>query len=339
MSNATVVNRKITLIKRPDGLPAVSDFELVEEPLGELPPDHVRVAVDTLSIDAFIRTTLDQRDDSLHGVASLGTPVVALGVGQVTASTSAALAVGDWVSGPLMAQTQAQLPAAMLNKIAIRNNVPPRAYLGALGLTTGITAWVGMVSVGAVAEGQTVVVSGAAGAVGTVASQIAKARGARVIGIAGGPEKCAFLTDELGLDDAIDYKGEPVRERLHALANNGIDLFFDNVGGEILDDVLDNLAVGGTIVICGAISQYQHMADIRGPALYLRLAERNAAMRGFTVDHYAGDFETAGREISELITSDQLRLPEHIVQGIEHFPEALITLFTGGHTGKLLVTP
>jgi len=329
-------NRKITLAKRPDGMPEPSDFSLVEEVVGEAPADHVLVQVDTLSVDAFIRTMLDERD-VFHGVTPIGGPVVALGVGRVIESSSSEFTVGEWVSGPMMAQTHAILPAAMLNKIDPASNIPPSTYLGLLGLTTGITAWVGMRAVGNVQAGQVVVVSGAAGAVGSVAGQVAKARGATVFGIAGGPEKCEFLVQTLGLDGAIDYKNEDVDLRLKALAPKGIDLFFDNVGGQILDAALDNLAVEGSVVICGAVSQYQHLEDVQGPNLYLRLAERNATMRGFTVDHYPQCFEEASAELGTWMADGQVTLPEHEISGIEKFPEALIALLSGGHMGKMLV--
>jgi NADPH-dependent curcumin reductase CurA len=333
----SVTNKRVYLTDRPDGLPATSDFGFEEVAIGELAEDHVLVRVDTLSIDAFIRTTLDQT--SFHDTAALGGTITALGVGEVIESNFKGLQAGDWVNGPLLAQTHAAIPGAVFQKIEPSSNIPPSTYLGILGLTTGITAWVGMIHVGAASEGETVVVSGAAGAVGMVAAQLAKSRGATVIGIAGGPEKCRFLVDEIGLDGAIDYKNDDINAQLKILAPNGIELFFDNVGGELLDTVLDNLASEGRIILCGAISQYQHMTDVRGPKLYLRLAERNAVMRGFTVDHYPQVFEQANTDLATLLVDGQMKLPEHVVSGIEQFPDALITLFTGGHTGKLLVKP
>lgn len=331
-------NTKVTLAARPEGMPTLDDFKVIEEQLGELPPEHVLVKVDTLSVDAFIRTMLDDRD-SFHGVIPIGGPVVALGVGQVMESNSDQLAVGDWVNGPMMAQSHAQLPAAMLQKISPADNIPPRTYLGVLGLTTGITAWVGMSVVGEVKAEQTVVVSGAAGAVGSVAAQVAKARGARVIGIAGGPEKGAYLVSTLGLDASIDYKKGNVRDDLKELAPDGVDLFFDNVGGDILDDVLDNLAEGGTVVLCGAVSQYQNMTDVQGPKLYLRIAERNATMKGFTVSYYPETHAQAAQELSEWLVDGQVKLPEHEIKGVDNFPQALITLLSGGHMGKMVVVP
>ncbi len=329
-------NRRIVLDKRPEGRPRESDFRLEESELLPLGEDQVTIAVSHLSVDAFIRTTLE--DGGIHATVPLGAPVVALGVGEVIDSTSATLAAGDWVTGPLMAQTHAQLPASMVHKIDTRL-APPSAYLGVLGLTTGLTAYVGLLEVVHVDAGDTVVVSGAAGAVGSVVCQLATIQGARVIGIAGGPEKRRYLTETLGADAGIDYRNEDVGARLDELAPQGVDVFFDNVGGELLDVVLERLRMGGRVSICGAISQYDDLNDVRGPKRYLRLAERNACMCGFTVDHYADRFGEAGARLAGWLAEGRLHLPEHIEQGIERFPAALITLLTGGHMGKMLVTP
>lgn len=329
-------NRRITLARRPTGRPVPDDFRLEEVEIPELAPDQVLVEVSHLSIDAFIRTTLE--DGGFHATSGLGSPITALGVGEVKDSTFAGLTPGDWVSGPLMAQTHAVMPGAMYAKIDT-SIAPASAYLGLLGMTTGLTAYFGMVDVGDVREGDTVVVSGAAGAVGTVASQIARIKGARTIGIAGGPDKMAYLLDTIGLDGAIDYKGEDVGARLDELAPDGVDVFFDNVGGELLDTVLSRIRMGARVSICGAISQYDDLKDVRGPKLYLRLAERNARMGGFTVDHFMGRFPEAVANITIWMNEGRLTLPEHVEHGIERFPEALIMLFTGGHMGKLLVTP
>jgi NADPH-dependent curcumin reductase CurA len=326
--------RRIVLKKRPQGRPQESDFGIEEGDLLPLGEDQVTVEVSHLSIDAFIRTTLEE--SSFHGSVPIGAPVVALGVGQVIDSTSEQLAVGDWVTGPLMAQTHAQLPAAMLQKIDV-SRVPPVTYLGALGMTTGLTAYFGLLEVAGINPGETVVVSGAAGAVGSVACQLARIQGARVIGIAGGPEKGKFVTETLGADAAIDYKNEDVGARLDELAPDGIDVYFDNVGGELLDLVLDRLRTGARVSICGAISQYDDMSNVRGPKLYLRLAERNARMCGFTVDHYAARFGEAMEKLAGWIADGSLKMPEHVEEGIERFPAALILLMSGGHMGKMLV--
>lgn len=329
-------NRRIVLKSRPQGMPKLSDFALEELELLPLAEDQLTIAVRYLSIDAFIRTTLE--DGGIHGTIPLGAPAVALGVGEVLESTSDTIAAGDWVTGPLMAQTHAQMPAAMFQKIDT-SIAPPAAFLGILGMTTGLTAYFGLLEAVELRDGDTVVVSGAAGAVGSMACQLAKIHGARVIGIAGGEEKGRYLTDVIGTDAAIDYKNEDVALRLDELAPDGVDVYFDNVGGELLDVLLDRLRPGGRISICGAISQYDDLSDVRGPKLYLRLAERNARMCGFTVDHYRDRFDLAIPRLAGWMSEGKLLLPEHIVEGIEHFPDALITLFSGGHMGKLLVTP
>ncbi len=322
-----------------NGTPTLAGFGIADETIDSVPEGQVIARVDTLSIDAWILTTLSA--PGMHETGDLGSTVRAFGVGQVVASNSPDFAEGDWAYGLLSAQTHALLPAAQLTKVIPEPGVEPRAYIGPLGITTGLTAWVGLIAVGEVQAGEVVLVSGAAGAVGSCGVQLAKARGARVIGIAGGSQKSAYLTDVVGADVAIDYKQGDVTGQIAAAAPDGIDVFFDNVGGEILDSALDNLRLtgGSRVVICGAISQYQHLDDVRGPKLYLRLAERNASMRGFVVSHHAARFPEAVAEISELIRSDKLVLPEHVVEPIDRLPEALLMLLNGKHTGNLVVRP
>jgi NADPH-dependent curcumin reductase CurA len=332
-----MINKKIVLAQRPNGQPVESDFRIVEEEVPTLAEGEVLLAVEHLSIDAFIRTTLDN-DEGIHGSMALDTPVIALGVGRVLDSRFDGLNQGDAVFGPLGAQTHVTGHGGMYRKLD-ESNASARDYLGVLGMTTGLTAYVGMISVGEVAAGDTVVVSAAAGAVGTVACQMAKIAGARVIGIAGGPEKVDYLVNEIGCDAAIDYKAGEIASQLQELAPDGVNVFFDNVGGELLDTVLDQIAVGARVVICGAISQYNDRTSVRGPGLYLRIAERNASMRGFTVNHYISDFAEMEQKITGWMNEGKLKLPEHIEEGIEQFPGALIMLFTGGHMGKLLVAP
>jgi NADPH-dependent curcumin reductase CurA len=240
--------------------------------------------------------------------------------------------------GPLCAQTIATLPDIMLQPID-EKRAPITAYLGVLGMTTGLTAYFGIREVGHVKPGETVVVSAAAGAVGSLAGQIARLDGARVIGIAGGPDKCRHLTKELGFDAAVDYKGEDVDARLRELAPEGIDVYFDNVGGEMLDIVLDQIREQARVVICGAISQYHGdmSKGVRGPNLYLRLAERHARMEGYAVSHFAAQFGPAEAQLAEWLASGALRLPEQVEHGIENFGATLQMLFDGGNTGKLLL--
>lgn len=320
-------------------MPTLDNFGCEDETIAQVPAGQVLVKVDTLSMDAWIRTTLD--DAGMHETGDIGSTIRAFGIGQVIESNDPAFAPGDWAYGLLSAQTMALMGAGELTRVVPEPGVSPSDFIGLLGITTGLTAWVGLIAVGEVQPGDVVLISGAAGAVGSCVVQFAKARGARVIGIAGGPAKCTFLTEEIGADAAIDYKAGDVGAALAQLAPGGIDLFFDNVGGEILDAALDNLRPegGARVVICGAISQYQNLNDVRGPKLYLRLAERNASMRGFVVSHHAARFGEAIKEISALIREGRARLPEHALSPIDRFPDALLMLFTGQHSGNLVVKP
>ena len=328
-----ISSRRITLKTFPQGLPQDSDFEVVDVNLDEPDKGQLLIQVTHLSIDAFIRTTLGS--GGLHSQANIGDPVTALGVGKVVASGSDDFQEGDWVSGPTLAQSHALMPAAAFQKIDPGNESPAK-FLGVFGMTTGLTAFAGMARLGQVKHGDTVVVSAAAGAVGSVACQIAKHLGGTVIGIAGGATKTQYLLEDIGCDQAIDYKGEDVAARLDALAPQGIDVFFDNVGGDMLDHVPNRIAPGARVVVCGAISQYDDLSDVTGPSQYLKIAERNAQMLGFTVDHYAADFPEFIAQL-QMWSEAGLHLREHIESGLEKFPQALRTMFTGGHMGKLLI--
>ena len=338
MSSATnrPVNRKVVLTNYVKGMVGPEHFRIEEEPARAPDEGEVLVKTDSISIDAFIRTSLNAVE-GLHQQVPVGGAIVALGVGRVIESNAPGLAVGDAVTGPLMAQTYATMRATSLHKID--DVLPLSTYLGALGLTTGLTAYVGIRYVGDVKAGETVLVSAAAGAVGCIVAQIAKILGAKVIGLAGGPEKVAFLTEALGLDAGIDYKNENVAARLKVLAPDGIDIFFDNVGGELLDIALDNIRERGRVVVCGAISQYNDHEHVRGPSLYLRLAERHARMEGFTVMHFSQHFSEAQAQLVRWLSEGVLRMPEQVEHGIDAFPAALRKLFEGRNTGKMLVKP
>ena len=331
----TMLNHKVVLATRPTGMPTLANFRLDEEGVTEPDPGKVVVAVDVLSIDAFIRTTLEAR--AYHGSVPIGATVVALGVGRVLQSSVDDFREGDTVFGPLGAQTVATVRAATLRKLDI-DKFPATTYLGALGMTTGLTAYFGVIEVGAVKPGETVVVSGAAGAVGSLAGQIARIAGAdNVIGIAGGAEKAAFLVDDLGFSAAIDYKNENIEERLAELAPNGIDVFFDNVGGPALDAALMHINEQARVVICGGISHYQDMDHVVGPKNYLKLAERHARMEGFAVTHFSNRFAEAETVLAGWLENSKLIVNEQFEYGIGRFPEALLMLMTGGNRGKLLL--
>jgi len=257
-------------------------------------------------------------------------------VGRVTASEHPGFAVGDHVYGALGVQEYALSDGTGVIKVD-PSLAPLPTYLGTLGMT-GMTAYFGLFDVGKLKDTDTVVVSGAAGAVGSVAGQIAKIKGARVIGIAGGEEKCRWLVDELGFDAAIDYKAEDVRAALREHAPGGVDLYFDNVGGEILDAVLSCLARGARIVICGAVSQYNATEAVRGPANYLALLVFRASMTGMVVFDYADRFAVAAGEIAGWMREGRLISREDIVEGgVQAFPDTLLKLFSGENIGKLVL--
>jgi NADPH-dependent curcumin reductase len=327
-------NTRVILARRPVGEATPDCFELVVEPLGELEDGHVRVAVEYISVDAGTRTML--RGEGFHRQVGIGETILAGAVGRVTESKADGWSVGQAVRGGLGAQTYADLPAAHLEKID-DTAAPLSAYLNALGGSTGVTAWIGVRCVAKPKPGDTFVVSAAAGAVGSIAGQIAKRDGARVIGIAGGPAKSAFLTDELGFDAAIDYKNDDVSARLRELAPDGVNVFFDNVGGPILDAVLDQIAMRAKVVICGAVSQYDDMGNVTGPSMYLRLAERQSTMEGFAFFHFPESIAPAVAELASWLADGSLRCRDEILDGIERYPEALQLMFHGGNTGKLLV--
>ena len=327
-------NTRVILSKRPvdDATPDCFSVETVEDEA--LEPGQVRVAVEYISVDAGTRTML--RGEGFHAQVGLGETIRAGGVGRIIESSVDGWDEGQAVRGGLGAQTIATVTPEMLEKVD--DNVDSlSAYLGALGASTGVTSWIGIRKVAKPQPGDIFVVSAAAGAVGSIAGQIAKRDGAFVIGIAGGQRKVTYLTERLGFDAAIDYKNEDVNARLRELAPNGINVFFDNVGGPILDAVLDNLAMQARVVVCGAISQYDDLDNVTGPSMYLRLAERQSSMEGFAFFHFPESIGPAGAELRKWLDDGSLVMDEEILDGIERYPEALQFMFNGGNLGKLLV--
>ena len=297
-------NRQIRLIARPSGLPKRSDFELACVPVPEPGDGEVLVRVQYVSLDPAMRGWMNEGRSYIAPVG-LGEVMRAGGVGRVIASRDPALAVGDHVVGLTGAQDYAVAKAREMTRVDPRLAPLPR-YLGALGMP-GMTAYFGLLDVCRPKAGETVVVSGAAGAVGAVAGQIARIEGCRVVGIAGGEAKCRYLTSELGFDAAIDYKGEDVREALGRHAPKGVDVYFDNVGGEILDVVLSRLSRGARVGICGAISQYNSLEGIQGPRNYLSLLVNRARMEGFLVFDYAARYAEGVQAIARWMAEGRVR--------------------------------
>jgi NADPH-dependent curcumin reductase CurA len=328
-------NRQVRLAARPTGLPQASDWDLTEEPVPTPSAGEFVVEISHLSLDPAMRGWMNAGASYIDPV-EVGEVMRAGAVGRVSASEHPGFAVGEHVTGAFGVQEHALSDGHGAIKID-PSLAPLPTYLGALGLT-GMTAYFGLFDVAKLKDGETVVVSGAAGAVGSVAGQIARIKGCRVIGIAGGEEKCRWLVEELGFDAAIDYKSQDVRKALRDAAPKGVDVYFDNVGGEILDAVLTRLARGARIVICGAVSQYNATEAVRGPSNYLSLLVYRASMTGMVVFDYAAGFAQAASEIAAWMQEGRLISREDIVDGgVDAFPTALLKLFAGENIGKLVL--
>jgi NADPH-dependent curcumin reductase CurA len=332
-----LTNHQFRLAARPVGMPRRSDWNYTEEPVKDPGPGEVLVKTLYLSLDPAMRGWMNEGKTYIEPVA-IGEVMRASGAGRVIASGTPAFAVGDHVTGLLGAQEYALISAEGakgLTKVDPKL-VPLPVYMGALGMT-GFTAYFGLLEVGQPKAGDAVVISGAAGATGMVAGQIAKIKGCRAVGIAGGPEKCNYIVKELGFDAAIDYKSENVTEGLRKHCPKGANVYFDNVGGDILDAVLTQLARGARVVICGAISQYNSTTGIKGPSNYLSLLVNSARMEGFVVFNYQSRYGEAAREMAGWMMAGKLKSKEDIVEGFQTFPDTLLRLFRGENVGKLMI--
>jgi len=329
-----VMNRRWTLAARPHGMVKESDFAFSETPVPQPGDGQVLLRVLYLSFDPTQRGWIEDRPSYLPPV-QIGEVMRASAVGEVMESKHTGFAKGDLVQGLFGWQDYAVVPGAMLGA-KIPAGVPPTWTLGVLGIT-GITAYFGMLDLGKPKAGETVVVSGAAGATGSVAGQVAKLQGARVVGIAGGPSKCAWLTKEAHFDAAIDYKHDDVAARLRELCPKGVDVYFDNVGGEILDAVLGQIAQRARVVLCGGISGYNEATPPPGPRNLMNLVIQRGRMEGFIVIDYAARFGEAIAKLSEWVQSGAIVHQEDVQRGLEHAPRTLLRLFTGANTGKQLL--
>ena len=327
-------NRQFLLAKRPVGAATRDTFTFQRVPVVQPEEGQILVKNEYLSLDPAMRGWMNEGKSYIPPVA-LGDVMRALGVGKVIASAHPGFAVGDYVNGALGVQDYFTGEPRGFYKVDPKL-VPLPVYLSALGMT-GMTAYFALLDVGAPKAGDTVVISGAAGAVGSIAGQIAKLKGCRVVGIAGGEEKCARLVEEFGFDGTIDYKSEDVLAGLKRECPKGVDVFFDNVGGDILDAVLSRLNFKARVIICGAISQYNNKEAVKGPANYLSLLVNRARMEGFVVMDYADRYAAAGQEMAGWLPKGQLKSKEHIVEGLESFPESLAKLFSGENHGKLVL--
>jgi NADPH-dependent curcumin reductase len=329
------MNHQVRLAARPVGLPKRSDWQFTEEAVKEPREGEILVKILHLSLDPAMRGWMNEGKSYIRPV-EIGEVMRAGGAGVVNASKHPGFKAGDFVAGAFGVQEYAISDGKGVQKVDTRFASLP-VYLGTLGMP-GITAYFGLLDIGKPKPGETVVVSGAAGAVGSVVGQIAKIKGCRAIGIAGGEEKCRYLTGKLGFDGAIDYKAEDVKGALKKHCPDGIHVYFDNVGGDILDAALARLAMRARIVLCGAISQYNNTTPVKGPANYLSLLVNRASMTGMVVFDYADRYAEAAREMAGWIAAGKLITKEDIVEGgVDAFPEALLRLFKGENLGKLVL--
>jgi NADPH-dependent curcumin reductase CurA len=331
----TAMNAQWRLTARPVGLPNPTDWEYVEEAAPEASDGQFTVQLEYLSLDPAMRGWMNEVRSYVPPVG-IGEVMRAGGLGRVVESRHPDYGVGELVSGMFGVQRYALSDGNGVNR-ADTTMAPAPVWLGTLGMT-GLTAYFGLLDIGRPEPGQTVVVSGAAGAVGSVAGQIARIKGCRVVGIAGGPEKCEWLTEALGFDAAVDYKAGDVRAQLRDHTPDGVDVYFDNVGGETLDEVLRRLARGARVVICGAISQYNAVEPPKGPANYMQLLVMRASMTGFLVFDFAKRYREGVAQLAEWLQDGKLVSREDVVRGgLEQFPEVFLMLFRGENTGKLIL--
>jgi len=329
------MNKQLLFVKRPEGEADASTWSLVTNPIPEINEGEILVKQHYVSLDPAMRGWMNDAKSYIAPM-EIGSVMRAGSVGEVVAvKNNPRFKVGDFVSGTGGVQQYAVSDGtgyyAVDPKLA-----PLPTYIGALGMP-GMTAYFGILEVGKIKEGDVVVVSGAAGAVGSIVGQIAKIKGCTVIGIAGGPEKCKYIVEELGFDGAIDYKNEDVKERLKEEAPKGLDVYFDNVGGEILDIALSRLRMNARVVICGAISQYNNKTAIKGPSNYLSLLVNRATMQGMIVFDWASRYGEGAQAMGAWLAQGKLKSREAVYEGIENFPETFKRLFSGEKLGKLVL--
>ena len=328
------INKQLLLKKRPVGLPDKETWKLTETEVQEPKEGEFLVQCEYVSLDPAMRGWLNDVKSYIPPV-QIDEVMRAGGVGKVVKSKNQKFKVGDYVYGQTGVQQYVITNGVGYHKVD-PTLAPLPMYTGTLGMT-GMTAYFGILEVGELKEGDTVLVSGAAGAVGSVVGQIAKIKNCKVIGLAGGADKCKYLINELGFDGAIDYKNDDIADKLKEYFPKGIDVYFDNVGGEILDLALSRLALHARIVICGAISQYNNTTAVKGPSNYLSLLVNRASMKGMVVFDYAKDYQTASMQMGQWMLQGKLKSKEDIYEGIENFHETFLKLFSGEKMGKLVL--
>ncbi len=329
---------QIQLVRRPEGMPTAEDFRTVTVDLPDLGENQVRVRNEFISVDPYMRGRMNDSKSYIPPFA-LGETMQGSAVGRVIESTSPEFAEGDLVTHFLGWRDIAQADADAFTQAQELDGVPSSVYLGALGLT-GLTAYMGLMKVAELKEGDNVFISGAAGAVGSIAGQIAKLKGARdIVGSAGGPEKTVLLTERFGFTKAIDYKVAPILNQLEEAAPNGIDVYFDNVGGDHLEAALNSFNRYGRAALCGAISVYNEKDpnSIAGPRFMTNLVTRSLKMQGFVLQDYLQFAQEFREEIAPHVISGDITYDETVVEGLDNALDAFFGLFSGKNTGKMVV--
>ena len=327
-------NKQLLLRKRPLGLPNKDTWELVETNIPQPKDGEILVQCEYVSLDPAMRGWINAGKSYIAPV-ELNDVMRAGGVGRIIESNHPDFKAGEYVYGQTGIQQYIVTEGKGWHKVD-PSLAPLPMYLGTLGMP-GMTAYFGILEVGELKEGDAVLVSGAAGAVGSIVGQIAKIKNCKVIGIAGGTDKCKYIVDELGFDGAIDYKKDNIASKLKEYFPNGIDVYFDNVGGIILEHALSKLAMHARIVICGAISQYNNTTPIKGPSNYLSLLVNRASMKGMVVFDYAKDYQKAGMQMGQWMMQGKLKSKEDVYEGIENFHDTFLRLFSGDKMGKLVL--
>ncbi|QJR79407.1 NADP-dependent oxidoreductase [Alteromonas pelagimontana] len=327
-------NKQWRLASRPVGEPTAENWELKVDDVPDIEEGQIKVKINYISLDPAMRGWMNDSKSYVKPVG-IGDVMRAGAVGEVMESKSDHFTAGDHVYGSFGVQQYAVVGAEGVHKVD-PNLAPLPRYLGVLGMP-GMTAYFGLLKTGVPQKGETVVVSGAAGAVGSVVGQIARIKGCRVIGIAGGKEKCDYLIQELGFDAAIDYKNQDIKAALRDACPQGIDVYFDNVGGEILNTVLTHINFKARIVLCGAISQYNNTDGVKGPSNYLSLLVNRARMEGILVTDNTKHYGEAAKDMAGWLNGGQLKAKEHVESGIENFPDTFMMLFKGENFGKLVL--
>ncbi len=328
-------NTKVILANRPKGAVTESNFDILTERVRDLKDGELLIKIEAISLDPAMRGWMNEGTTYIKGV-EIGAVMRSFSAGKVVATKNDSFKEGDYVSGLLGVQNYSISDGTGLSKLDISNG-KLSYHLGILGMP-GMTAYFGLLEKGKPQKGETVFISGAAGIVGSTVGQIAKIKGCVVIGSAGTDAKCDYLINECGFDHAINYKTDDIDAKLKEYAPKGVHIFYDNVGGPILDIALANLAQGARVTICGAISQYNDMANIHGPQNYMKIVTARGVLNGIIVFDYVSQWPEAAKEIATWIQEKKIHPKEHVVHGLDNFPSTLKMLYTGENFGKLILT-